>query len=160
MKPILYLGSKITQWMYIVAGAALTFIMGITVLDVFLRAIGHPFVGTYEMVAVAGSIVIGSSIPLVSWDMGNVRIEFMLDKLPKRYRKTVNIVTRLAVLSLFILVAINLFMIGRDFYSAREVSSTINIPLFPFPFGLSICAIVQAFVIFCDILKIREGSYE
>ncbi len=95
MKLILDVGSKISKWMYVVAGAALTFIMGITVVDVLLRALGHPFVGTYEIVAFAGSVVIGFSIPLVSWEMGNVRIEFLLEKLPKRSRKAVNIVTRL-----------------------------------------------------------------
>ncbi|MBP7528471.1 MAG: TRAP transporter small permease [Syntrophorhabdaceae bacterium] len=160
MKLILDVGSKISKWMYVVAGAALTFIMGITVVDVLLRALGHPFVGTYEIVAFAGSVVIGFSIPLVSWEMGNVRIEFLLEKLPKRSRKAVNIVTRLAVMALFTFVAINFFMIGREFYTAREVTSTIRIPLYPFPFGLCICAVVQVFIIFCDILKIREGSYE
>jgi TRAP-type C4-dicarboxylate transport system permease small subunit len=160
MKLILDAGSKITKWMFVVAGSALTFIMGITVVDVLLRALGHPFVGTYEIVAFAGSAVIGFSIPLVSWEMGHVRIDFLLAKLPKRGRMLMNIITRVMVIILFIFIGINFFMIGREFYDAREVTATVNIPLYPFPFGLCVCAFIQVFVIFCDILKIQEGKYE
>jgi TRAP-type C4-dicarboxylate transport system permease small subunit len=160
MKLILDVGSKMSKWMFFIAGSALTFIMAITLIDVFLRALGHPFMGTYEIVAFAGSVVIGFSIPLVSWEMGHVRIDFLLAKLSKRARMWMNIVTRLMVIALFILIGINFFMIGCEFYTAREVTSTVNIPLYPFPFGLCICAFIQVFVIFCDILKIQEGKYE
>ncbi|MDD5435374.1 MAG: TRAP transporter small permease subunit [Nitrospira sp.] len=160
MKLILDIGSKITRWMSYVAGSALTFIMAITVVDVALRALGHPFVGTYEIVAFAGAVVIGFSIPFVSWEMGNVRIDFLLAKLSKRTRMLVNIVTRVMVIILFILVGINFFKIGCEFYTAREVTATVNIPLYPVPFGLCMCAFIQVFVIFCDILKVLEGKYE
>ena len=152
--------STLSKSMYIIAGIALSFIMGITVIDVFLRALGHPFMGTYEMVALAGSVVIGFSIPLMSWEMGHVRLDFLIAKLPKRKRAFMNILTRVLVIILFIFIGINFFMIGCEFYTSREVSATIQIPVYPFPLGLGICGFVQAFVIFCDIVKIKRGEYE
>ena len=160
MKPFLNFVSKLSKWMYVIAGIALSFIMGITVIDVFLRTLGHPFMGTYEIVALAGSVVIGFSIPFMSWEMGHVRIDFLLAKLSKQKRGWMNVSTRVVVIILFLFIGINFFMIGYEFYTAREVSATIKIPFYPFPLGLSICAFVQAFVIFCDILKIKEGDYE
>ena len=160
MKRFKDLVCKLSKWMYVIAGIALTFIMGITVLDVFLRTLGHPFVGTYEIVALAGSVVIGFSIPFMSWERGHVRIDFLLAKLSKRGRGLMNLSTRVIVIILFIFIGINFFMIGCEFYTAKEVTATIRIPLYPFPLGLCICAFVQAFVIFCDILKIQEGNYE
>ncbi len=160
MKPFLNFVSKLSQSMYAIAGVALSFIMAITVIDVFLRTLGHPFMGTYEIVALAGSVVIGFSIPFMSWEMGHVRIDFLLAKLSKEKRRLMNVVTRVVVIVLFIFIGTNFLMIGCEFYSAREVSATIKIPLYPFPIGLSVCAFVQAFVIFCDILKIKDGKYE
>lgn len=141
MRRFLSLVSTLSKSMYIIAGIALSFILGITVIDVFLRMLGHPFMGTYEMVALAGSIVIGFSIPFMSWEMGHVRIDFLIAKLSKRKRALINIVTRVIVIILFILIGINFFMIGCEFYTSREVSSTIQIPIYPFPLGLGICAL-------------------
>jgi len=55
-----------------IGGAALTFMMFLTVADVIMRVGGRPILGTYEMVAFSLAIVIGSIIPKVSLDRGHV----------------------------------------------------------------------------------------
>ena len=49
-----------------IGGAALTFMMFLTVSDVLLRAFGHPIMGTYEIVSQSLAVVIGFGIPKVS----------------------------------------------------------------------------------------------
>ena len=57
---------RITVWMNVIAGIALTFIILLTVCDVVLRALGRPILGAYEIVAMAGGIVIGFVTPFTS----------------------------------------------------------------------------------------------
>jgi hypothetical protein len=43
-----------------IAGAALCFLMLLTIADVVLRILGRPIVGTYELVGLGGAIAMGS----------------------------------------------------------------------------------------------------
>lgn len=68
----------------ILAGITLTLIMGITVTDVVLRSLGRPIVGTFELVAFFGAVVIGFSLPFTSWVRGHIYVDFFVMKLPPR----------------------------------------------------------------------------
>ena len=67
----------------IIGGAALTFMMFLTVADVLMRAGGHPIIGTYEIVALSLALVIGFGIPKVSLDRGHVYMEFLWRSCPR-----------------------------------------------------------------------------
>ena len=56
----------LSRAMEVVAGVFLVFMMLLTTFDVILRAFGRPIIGTYEMVALSGGIVIGFSVPITS----------------------------------------------------------------------------------------------
>jgi TRAP-type C4-dicarboxylate transport system permease small subunit len=143
-----------------IGGAALTFMMFLTVADVLMRAGGHPILGTYEMVALSLAIVIGFTIPMVSLGRGHVYMEILLEKLSRRNRAILNTFTRICCILLFLIVGYNLFLIGREFHTAGEVSSTIKIPFFPIAYFVGICCFVECFVFIFDIVKIWRGEYE
>ncbi|HYA91591.1 MAG TPA: TRAP transporter small permease, partial [Thermodesulfobacteriota bacterium] len=64
MKGFLNVVEKISKFLNVIAGISLTFLMLLTIADVILRLFKRPVVGTYEMVAFAGAVVIGFSMPL------------------------------------------------------------------------------------------------
>src|SRR4030042_6799530 len=92
---------KVSKILSYIGGAALTFMMCLTVADVLLRAWGRPILGTYEVVSLTLAIVIGFSIPKVSLDRGHVYMEIVLEKLSKRVRSIMNTFTRMLGLILF-----------------------------------------------------------
>ena len=94
----------VTKILDAIGGAALTLMMLLTVADVLMRAAGHPLVGTYEIVALSLALVIGFTIPKVSFDRGHVRVDLVLEKISKRNRDLLNIFTRLVCIGLFILI--------------------------------------------------------
>ena len=65
MNAFLDLILKLSRWAQGIAGVALTGIMGLTVTDVMLRSLGRPIVGSYEIVALMGAVVIGFPFPLL-----------------------------------------------------------------------------------------------
>ncbi len=151
---------KVSKILSYIGGAALTFMMFLTVADVLMRAGGRPILGTYEMVALSLAIVIGFTIPKVSLDRGHVYMEIVLDKLSKRNKAILNTFTRILCLILFVIVGYNLFLIGNEFHASGEVSSTLKLPFFPIPYFVGVCCFVECFVFIFDIVRIWRGEYE
>jgi len=139
---------------------ALTFMMVATFIDVVLRAIGHPIVGTFEVVALCLALVIGFYIPCVSLEKGNVFMEIVLDKLSPGGKAALNIFTRILGIVLFALIAYNLFGVAHEFHKAREVTATLRIPFYPVAYGVGVCCVIECLVFLLHILRIWRGRYE
>jgi TRAP-type C4-dicarboxylate transport system permease small subunit len=146
--------------MHAIAGAALTFIMLLTVSDVVLRFFGHPIVGTFELVGLGGAVIIGFGIPITSWNRGHIFVDFLINSAPKGVRNGFNVVTRLVSIVLFIVVGWNLFVLGSDLIRSGEVTTTLLLPFYPVSYGLGICCFIQCLVLVCDLVKIGGGKYE
>ena len=151
---------KAIKFLNHIGGAALTFMMFLTVSDVLLRAFGHPIMGTYEIVSQSLAVVIGFCIPKVSFDRSHVYMEFVLERLSKKSKAVLNTFTRIICILLFILIAYNLIGVGNEFRLSGEVTSTIRLPFFPLAYGVGICCFLQCFVFLYDIVKIWRGGYE
>ncbi len=144
----------------ILAGATLTLIMGITVTDVFLRSFGRPIVGTFELVAFFGAVVIGFSLPFTSWVRGHIYVDFFAMKLPPKARSALHLATRCMGLGLFLLIGWNLIKMGADLSRSGEVSPTLQMPFYPIVYGIGVACLVECLVLFCDIVKVLRGQYE
>lgn len=151
---------KLGKFMNGIAGTALTFIMLLTVSDVVLRYFGMPIVGTFEIVGLAGAVAIGFGIPITSVFRGQIFVDVAVNKLPKMLANTINILTRLATIGIFALIAHNLFIFSNDLLSSGEVTLTRQIPFYPIAYGLSFCCVIQCFVMVGDIIKVFRGEYE
>jgi len=160
METLIRILQKVSKILSTIGGAALTFMMCLTVADVLLRAWGRPILGTYELVSLTLAIVIGFSIPKVSLDRGHVYMEIVLEKLSKRDRAIMNTFTRILGLILFAIIGYNLFLIGNEFHVSGEVSSTLKLPFFPISYFVGVCCFIECFVFMFDIVKIWRGKYE
>jgi TRAP-type C4-dicarboxylate transport system permease small subunit len=134
--------------------------MLLTVGDVILRYFKRPIVGTYELVAFSGAVVIGFSVPLTSWMRGHVYVDFLILRFSQKIRNVFNIITRCLVICLFLLIGWNLMKYGMDLYKSGEVSLTLQMPFYPVAYGVGICCFIQSLVVLCDIVKIFGGKYE
>ncbi len=150
----------VSKLLNVVAGISVTAMMVMTVADVFLRAGGHPIIGTYEIVALLFALVIGFGIPQVSLDRGHVYMEFLLQKLSRKAKNAMNIFTRLLCMGLFALIGINLFNVGAGFRASGEVSPTIQLPFYPVAYGVAVCCLLQCCVFLYEMVRIWKGQYE
>jgi TRAP-type C4-dicarboxylate transport system permease small subunit len=143
-----------------IAGAALCFLMLLTIADVVMRILGRPIVGTYELVGLGGAIAIGLSLPLTSWVRGHIYVDSFVARLPRLPRAVLNVATRLLVLALFLLIGWNLLKYAMDLRSAGEVTPTLRVPFFPVTLGVGAACLVECLVMVADIVKILTGKYE
>jgi len=150
----------ISRFLNIIAGISLTFLMLLTIADVILRGFKSPVPGTYEMVAFAGAVVIGFSLPRTSWLRAHIFVDFFILKFSQKGRDIFNIATRCVVIVLFFLIGWNLIKFGIDLQKSGEVSLTLQMPFYPIAYGVGVCCFIQCLVMLCDIVKISGGKYD
>jgi TRAP-type C4-dicarboxylate transport system permease small subunit len=160
MKGFLDKINGVSRFLNVIAGVSLTFLMLLTVMDVILRSLKRPIVGTYELVAFAGAVVIGFSVPLTSWVRGHIYVDFFILRFSQKVRNIFNIATRCVVIVLFFLIGWNLMKYAMDLQKSGEVSLTLQMPFYPVAYGVGICCFVQCLVLICDIIKISGGEYD
>jgi TRAP-type C4-dicarboxylate transport system permease small subunit len=151
---------RISAILNIVAAAALTFMMFLTVVDVGLRAAGRPIVGVYEIVALTLAVVVGFSMAQVSLDGAHVYMEIGLDKLGPFGQNVMKTFTRILCLGLFIFIGYNLFSVGAEFRTSGEVSQTLRLPFFPVAYAVGFCCFLQCLIFLMDIATIWRAEHE
>ena len=151
---------RISKFLNVIAGISLTFLMLLTIADVVLRLFKRPVVGTYELVAFSGAVVIGFSMPLTSYIRQHIFVDFFILKFSQGVRNIFNTATRVLVMALFLLVGWNMFKYARDLQKSGEVSLTLQMPFYPIAYGVGVCCFVLFLVFVCDIIKIFKGEYE
>jgi len=148
--------SKITESLSVVSGVAATCVMLLTVVDVLGRAVNHPVVGSYEMIALMGAILIGFSMPYTTTSGSHVFMEMLVNKLPGRVATGMNVFTRLLCIALFAVAGVNVFRFARELALAGEVSPTLKIPIYPFTYIFGICCFLQCLVFAFAIISYFE----
>jgi TRAP-type C4-dicarboxylate transport system permease small subunit len=142
----------------VIAGCALTFMMLLTVMDVILRFFRMPIVGTYELVAFAGGVVIGFSVPMTSFKKGHILVDFFIMRFSHRTRWLFHLITRLMGLGLFIILGWNMILMGMDMLRTGEVSLTLELPFYPVVFGIGFACLVQCLVTLTQIFQGIGGT--
>ena len=162
MKGFLSGVERIGKFLNVIAGISLIFLMLLTIIDVILRTkiFKSPVVGTYELVAFAGAVVIGFSMPLTSFVRQHIFVDFFILKFSQKVRNLFNIATRCLVMALFLLVGWNMFKYARDLQKSGEVSLTLQMPFYPVAYGVGVSCFILCLVFVCDIIKISKGEYE
>jgi TRAP-type C4-dicarboxylate transport system permease small subunit len=160
MKGALHRIFAFSRFLNVVGGTALVSIVLLTTADVILRSFRRPILGTYEIVAFTGSIVILFSLPFTSWTRSHIFVDFFILKFSGRVRNVFHAATRVFVFCLFFLFGWNMIKYGMDLRKYGEVSSTLRIPFYPLVYALAVCCFVQCLVLLCDLVKICRGEYE
>ncbi len=148
----------LSRVMFAVAGLALVGSMFLTVADVTLRSFGRPILGTFELIGLLGAVVIGFAIPQTSRLGGHVIMELIAHKLPRIWQWLLHVVTRLMGIGLFGLLAWNLWAMGDDFRHSGEVTPILSVPLYPVPYGIALCCVIECLVLFVELVGRKDGD--
>jgi TRAP-type C4-dicarboxylate transport system permease small subunit len=141
----------ISKVLHGIAAIALTLMIAVTVVDVFLRTIGQAVVGAYEVIGmICGPLVVGFAVPLSSWDKKHI------SRLSLPGQKILMVATRIICILLFFFMGYNLFSVGNVFRTSGEVSQMLHIPFYWVTYGVAICCFVECMVFVCDIIKIAR----
>jgi len=145
--------SSITRKFNWVAAAAVMAMMILTCADVILRFFRHPIPGTYEIVGLLGTIVVAFSLAHTSVMRGHISVEFIVQKLPRRAQVVIDGINSLFGAALFGLIAWQSILYASNLMHTGEVSMTLQMPIFPFVYGISIGSGILCLVLLIEFFQ-------
>ncbi len=142
-----------------IAAVALTLMIAITVIDVFLRTIGHAAVGAYEVIGmICAPFVVGFAIPLSSWNKKHVQMDIVVSRFGLAGQHRFFIATRIICIILFLFIGYNLLSVGSGFLTSGEVTQMLHIPFWWVTYGVAIACFIECVVFICDIIRIASET--
>lgn len=143
---------------HILAGIGLAFMMGVTIVDVFMRALGSPIIGAVELICFSGAVVIGFAIPYASWKRAHVFVDLFERALSPPARNILYIFTRIMGIVLFLFIGYNFILYGMGLKQTGEVTPGLKLPFYPITYGLAVSCFLESLTLLCDLLRRYWGS--
>jgi TRAP-type C4-dicarboxylate transport system permease small subunit len=145
--------------MYWIAGAAIIAMMLLTCADVILRYFRRPIPGTYELVCFFGAVSIAFAMAHTSVEKGHVAVSLVVRYFPRRIQGLVDAITTCLSLILFALIAWHSILYAGDLRSTGEVSLTLELPFYPFVYGVGFSAAAVCLVLLTDLIDSLEKVF-
>ena len=145
------------NWIAVFAVVAM---MILTSADVILRLFRHPIPGTYEIVGLLGAVVIAFSLAYTSAEKGHIAVEFLVQKFPRNVQSFIMFVNDLIGAALFGLIAWQSILYASDLKQSGEVSMTIQMPVYPFVYGIAFGCGLLCLVLLTESFKSLKGIEE
>ena len=139
--------------LYWVAGVAIVVMMLLTCADVVLRYFRKPIPGTYELVCFLGAAAVAFSMAHTLVERGHVAVTFVVSLFPRRIQGLIEIITTIFGLLFFSLVSWQSVIYANDLHRSGEVSLTLELPFYPFVYGISISAAIVCLILLSDLFK-------
>ena len=141
------------------AGAAIVAMMLLTCADVILRLFSRPIPGTYELVSFFGAVSVAFAMAHTCVEKGHIAVSVLVQLLPRRGRETVDALTSALSLTLFALIAWRSVLYAEDLRRSGEVSLTLQLPFYPFVYGIGLSAAVVCLVLLSDLIRHLQGAF-
>lgn len=129
-----------------VAGLGVLAMTTVTCVDVVLRQFGHPLVGAYDLVRIAGGVTLACALPITTALKGHVAIEYFFHKLRRPGRIVVDTLMRLVQLTACSVAARECLRHGSKLLRSGEVTPTLQWPTFWVAWVLAAACVLTALV--------------
>jgi len=161
------IAKRVAKIFYIVAGAAIVVMMMLTVFDVSLRlcvtlyqrsdweflSVFKPIAGTYELVGFLGSAAVAFAMAHTSIKKGHVSVSLFVRLLPPGMQAFVKGLTDTLSLIFFALIVWRSVEYADYLRTSGQVSLTLQLPFYPFVWGIGLGAFAVCLVLVVDIFR-------
>jgi TRAP-type C4-dicarboxylate transport system permease small subunit len=135
------------------ADIALVAMMFLVTGNVILRVFGHPIWGSFEIVGFLGTIVISFALIQTTVEGSHLAVEMIVSRLPMSFRKILDIVNHFLSLAVLAVITWQMLAYGKKVLRTGEFSPTLEIPLYPFLYGIAAAFGVASLIAFSDLVK-------
>jgi TRAP-type C4-dicarboxylate transport system permease small subunit len=136
-----------------VAGRAfLVAMMVLACANIFLRLLGHPISGHFELLGFFGACLFALNLGLTERQRGHISVDLLFNRFPARWQTVLETVGSVASMLFFGVVSWQLFVWADIIAGANEVSETLRIPFYPFMYVVAVGCLFLAFVLLLNVL--------
>jgi TRAP-type C4-dicarboxylate transport system permease small subunit len=112
-----------------------------------------PLPGATEVISFSQTLAIAPAIALTLLLGRHIRVEFIIDRFPKRLRAAITSISSFLSLILFILILWQSYVYGQSLQKAGEIGSTSHLPFYPFAYLIAFCCIPVCLVFLVEVLR-------
>jgi TRAP-type C4-dicarboxylate transport system permease small subunit len=152
---------KTSEYISLIAGAAIVIMMLLSTADVLLRlgvplfsklqwwflSFLKPIPGTYELVSFLGTVAAAFAMARTSIQGGHVSVSLVTRLLPERVRNIIQIITNSLALIFFGLLSWRSILYAEELRFCGEVSMTLQLPYYPFIYGVAFASFAMSVVL-------------
>jgi TRAP-type C4-dicarboxylate transport system permease small subunit len=145
----------------VIGGFAVLALMTVATANVVLRMVHAPYRGAYEVVSFLGAVVIAFALGYTEKRKGNIIVEILTERFPKRLQRTLEGASCVISGVFFSLVSWQVYEYGMKIMESGELSETLKIVFHPFVFAVSVGFAALALTLFVDLAGLllnREGN--
>jgi TRAP-type C4-dicarboxylate transport system permease small subunit len=147
------ISGQLGTWMETVAGTGLVGVMLLTGADIVGRIFGFPVAGTYEIVSLAGGLIIGLALPATSRAGGHVSTDVLLGRIPEKAKLCLTVATRLIGIMVFLLAGYGMIMMGVRLKASGEVTAALALPFYYITYAIGGAFLVQALTLLSEMIE-------
>ena len=112
-----------------------------------------PLPGATEVISFSQIVAIAPAIAFTLLLGRHIRVEFIIDRFPKRLRAAISSISSFLSLILFVLLVWQSYVYGQSLQKAGEIGSTSHLPFYPFAFLIAFCCIPVCLAFLMEVLK-------
>ncbi len=137
----------------VLSGITLVAMMGLVFVNVALRAVWQPLLGTYEFTGFIAALTISLALAHCAANKGHVAITLFADRLPARVQAILDTIVAILGFGLYIVLAWQCSKYAIVMYHSGEVSITTETHFYPFIFIVAFGLLMLALVLLNDLFK-------
>lgn len=142
------------------SGVMLAVMMLTICTDVVLRFFRHPFPGAYEIVGFSGALTIAFALASTSLGKGHIAVEYLVSKFSIKAQKRIERINCFISAIIFGIISWQTVVYSISLKKAGEVSMTLQLPLYPFSWGIAAgCGLVSVVMLFQSFNLVHYGSF-
>jgi TRAP-type C4-dicarboxylate transport system permease small subunit len=145
--------NELAKGLYFIAGIAIVLMMLLTCADIVLRFLRRPIPGTYELVCFLGAMAVAFAMAHTTVQKGHVAVSLLVRLLPQRMQGLIDMLTGTFGFILFALIAWRSVLYANSLHVTGEVSLTLQLPFYPFVYGIGFSAVAVCLVLLSDIFN-------
>jgi TRAP-type C4-dicarboxylate transport system permease small subunit len=143
--------SRFLEWVGVV-GILMMFLVN------FIDVVGAkfflwPLPGSVEIISFSQIVAIAPAIAFTLILGRHIRVEFIIDRFPKRIRAAISSISSFLSLILFALIVWQSYLYGVSLQKSGEIGSTSYLPFYPFAFLIAFCCIPVCLAFLIEVLK-------
>jgi TRAP-type C4-dicarboxylate transport system permease small subunit len=143
--------SRSLEWIGVI-GLLVMFLVNL--IDVIgAKLLTWPLPGSVEIISFSQIVAIAPAIAFALILGRHIRVEFILDRFPKRFRAAISSISSFFSLILFVLILWQSYLYGASLQKAGEIGSTSYIPFYPFAYLIAFCSIPVCLVFLMEVVK-------
>ena len=150
--------NELSKWFLRLGGVSLLGMLCLACVNMFLRPLGHPYKGTYELVGFLGALTFAFPLGYSLIARSHISVDILATRYSKRTQRIMNTISSFVSLIFFALVAWRTALWATVIWKTGEKSETLRIIYHPFVYAVAICCGLLSFVLLIEFLKLLASE--